>query len=426
MIGCFLVEGLLCAVHKGQDQFCAQGPSAVVQGNKVIDVSNSARKNGVRPLQTRRQAQLCSPDIRFFDYDEPRYAGALDVYLDRCYLLTPVIEPYNASLFFADFRGCDVDGVPQKVLETIFGSGDHLDISVYAGFAPSKFLAWAVSQAIADGVLQAEEYSCGWSSFLCELLDVTWLTARLPVKYLWSLNSNVATELELLGLRTFADVAKAGTHNLIRRYGKQGKKLHSYSTGLDRTPVLPLYPPRALVAERSFELISGDGTEVYALLADAALEIHRKLLKEGQACQRLRLIVFTPRGEIRRAKVFSRPVYSAKQIAWAAMRLLIGEGDYARAVEGAVPADIKGFRVEASALCDPLTLQADLTGKCLVLRDGPGDIERCLAEIAPAMRALERRYGSGLVRTCNDLLQKDGRREAMLSYWDPVRSMTPH
>lgn len=422
MIGCFVIEGLWCSVHRGS----SSGVSAVIQGSKILDISRVARRVGIIPGQTRRQAQLCFRDTQFFEYDEPRYSRAFEPYLNRCYDFTPVIEPGDARFFFADFTGCRLDTKdPGEMLSAVFEDVLRIDCSVYAGFAPSKYLAWALGRVLQDEVLKGNGADTGRAWFVTERSDIPQVTSKLPLRYLWSLDSDMARDLEMLGFYVFSDVAAAGLQNMVRRYGKKGRKLYSYSTGLDPAPVLPLYPPKSIIAGRMLESMPSDGTGVYGVITGAAQEIHQKLMGGGHACRRLSLTVFGHGKDVRTmcaTRDFMSPKCGARQIAWAALSL------FTEAVGEMGPVgEISGFQIEASALCAPTSFQANLSGGHLDCRESAREetLDRCMVELAPAVSALERKYGAGLVRPCTDLLKKDLRRESMLSYWDPVRSPTP-
>ena len=410
MIGCFIVEGIQCSLHSE----AMPGPSAVFSGNKIVDVSRSARMVGIKLGLTKRQAQICFGDVRLFECDQPRYARAIEPFLERCQGLTPLIEPRDQS-FFADFRGTQAvrEGIP-GTLNTLFAHGPYWDCSVYAGFASSKYLAWSVARALQDEVLEGT-YSdpTGMRLVWFEASAVEAVIARLPGRYIWSLDEEAASQLGALGFRTFADIKKAGLQNLIRRYGKAGRRIHHYSTGLDSTPVLPLYPPRTISIERALELFLDDGSQVYDAIADAASELWRQMNDSGDAYQRLSLCIRSNGKQFAVSRDFPRPQYSRQQVAWASTRLFV------ETLKAGLFKVISGFTLEISALCKPVLVQTSLVDTKESARGS--SFERSMATLAPAMKALQSKYGSGLLRPCAEMVSEESRREAMLSYWDPVR-----
>lgn len=410
VIGCFIVEGMQCSLHNE----AASGPSAVFLGNQIVDVSRLARMAGIKPGQTKRQAKICFGDVRLFEHDGPRYARAAEPFLERCWELTPLIEPRD-QFFFADFRGTAVarESIP-GTLNTLFAHGPYWDCSVYAGFAPGKYLAWSVARALQDDVLEGT-YSdpTGMRLVWFEASAVEAVISRLPARYLWSLDEEVSSELDALGFHTFADVKKAGLQNLVRHYGKEGRQIYRYSTGLDSTPVLPLYPPRTISAGRAMELFLDGGPQVYDVIAGAASELWRKMKDSGDAFQRLTLRIRSGGKQVDASRDFPRPQYNPQQLTWTSTRLFI------ETINAEPLKVISGFTLEVSALCKPIPVQAGLvdTGE----RTREVSFEKSMATLAPAMKALQRRYGSGLLRPCAEMVSEESRREAMLSYWDPVR-----
>ncbi|MDP2858770.1 MAG: hypothetical protein Q8P50_12440 [Bacillota bacterium] len=410
MIGCFIIEGIQCSLHNE----AAPGPSAVFSGNKIVDVSRSARMVGIKPGLTKRQAQICFGDVQLFECDQPRYARVIEPFLERCQGLTPLIEP-RGQFFFADFKGtrAALQGIPDT-LTALFAHGPYWDCSVYAGFAPGKYLAWSAARALQDEVLEGT-YSdpTGVRLVWFEASAVEAVISRLPARYIWSLDEEAASELGALGFRTFADIKKAGLQNLIRRYGKAGRQIHRYSTGLDSTPVLPLYPPRTISVERASELFLDDGPQVYDAIADAASELWRKMNDSGDAYQRLSLCVRSNGRQFAASRDFPRPQYNRQQVTWASTRLFV------ETLKAGPLKVISGLTLEVSALCKPVPVQASLVDTKESAREG--SFEKTMVTLAPAMGALQRRYGSGLLRPCAEMVSEESRREAMLSYWDPVR-----
>jgi nucleotidyltransferase/DNA polymerase involved in DNA repair len=410
VIGCFIVEGIQCSIH-GE---AAPGPSAVFSGNKIVDVSRSARMLGIKPGMTGRQAQICYGDVRLFECDQARYAGAIEPFLERCCGLTPLIEP-RGQFFFADFKGTQTarERIPDT-LNAIFAHGPYWDCSVYAGFAPGKCLAWSTARALQDEVLEGT-YSdpTGVRLAWFEASAVEAIISRLPVRYIWSLDEEVASELVALGLRTFADIKRAGLQNLIRRYGQKGRHIHRYSTGLDSTPVLPLYPPRTISVERVLETFLDDGPGVYDAIASAASEIWRKMSDSGDAYQRMSLCIRSNGRQFVASRDFPRPQCNQQQLTWASTRLFVD------ALKDAQCKVITGLTLEISALCRPVPVQAGLVDVKENALEGTFD--KSMVSLAPAMGALQRRYGFGLLRAGIQVVSEESRREEMLSHWDPVR-----
>jgi len=325
------------------------------------------------------------------------------------------VEPVSDSTFFADFAGCSSlkDG-PESILGTICASPETGDVSVFAGFAPSKYLAWAFCKTMQDSVFKGHPAGENASWLMIDKDNVLRATARIPIKYMWGMDTKASTELEILGFKTFRDIEKAGIQNLTRRFAKRGKKFFSYSTGLDQTAVLPLYPPRVISAERDMGPTPDDGSGITPVIAKLVSELHEDLLHTGLACQRLILSVKTS-GEIRRAtKDFPKPRMGLSQLTWTGIRMFLElTPNTGQSVE------IEWIQIVATALCLPVSVQNDLLGEAIDA--GESSLKRSMVEIAPAIGNLERRYGTGLVQPCTSLLKEELRRETMLSYWDPVR-----
>ncbi len=405
----FIVEGLYCLSHTSCDDV-----AAVFRGNKIVDVSRNARLAGVRERHTRRHARICCPEINLFEFDEARYRAALEPFLDKCYSLSPVVEPHDGRSFFADFCGCDVQ--PRgavSILEQIASVHEARGCSIYAGFCVGKHLCWSIAEALKDGAVQGYGlepgfvYIDGWNS------DLESVKRMLAIRYLWSLDAEKATRLEALGLSTFSEAELAGEQSITRISGKNGKALYSYITGLDVTPVLSRYPAQKVTVETNLdESVAADGLSD-CILTETAGRLNAKLSQKGCAFQRMKILVHDAGTLHSTVKEFQRPQFGRLQIYTVISRVL------REILTASSPVSVTGFTVEASRLCAKPMSQETLCDSFFDDKDIA--VDSFLQAMAPALRPLEDRYGMGLVRRCSEIELRESRRELMLSYWDPVR-----
>ncbi|WP_432486952.1 DNA polymerase Y family protein [Kineococcus sp. SYSU DK018] len=207
-------------------------PVAVAGGRGVVLCATpQARRQGVCPGAPLSRARRLCPSLTVLTADEDEaaraWAGVLEVL--RC--LTPVVEPSTQGSAFLDVSGAGRRlGGPAgagRLLRDLVADEQGLTCSVGGG--SSKVVAALASAAAApDGLL-----------LVGPARTVEFLHA-LPAGALPGVGPRTGRVLELMGLRTVADLAHAPLATLVRALGEgAGRRLHALAWGRDDRPVLP-------------------------------------------------------------------------------------------------------------------------------------------------------------------------------------------
>jgi DNA polymerase-4 len=157
---------------------------------------------------------------------------------------TDLVEPLSIDEAFLDVTASvRLFGPGQAIAERIRREvRAETDLAVSAGVAPNKFLAKLASEAAKpDGLLEVTV--AGIDHFLLPL----------PVSRLWGVGKVTAERLERLGLRTVADLRRAGREVLMRHLGSAGEHLFQLAYGEDVRPVVPAETVKSVGQEETFE-----------------------------------------------------------------------------------------------------------------------------------------------------------------------------
>ena len=203
----------------------------------VICASPEAIETGVRPGMSQRQAlQLC-PDAELLDPDPTAAARLAERISAALYDLSPVVEVRTSGAAWID-----LDGVLQQTLalremrrrlRAATGAEPRL------GLGPGPFTARVAAALARPGRLLRVDDARG---FLAPLP-----AAELGLEH-WQLE-----RLELLGLRTLADIARIGPRQLESQLGREGRTAALRAKGDEPDLLSPWAPPRSTSAHRQFE-----------------------------------------------------------------------------------------------------------------------------------------------------------------------------
>jgi nucleotidyltransferase/DNA polymerase involved in DNA repair len=190
---------------KGNKHLSKDGVFAVIKGHKVLDVSPGARRKGVRPGMTLRQARIVCPELSAIEYTSQRYADFAEKIWEACATYSPAVEPLDETEAFIELSFCpnilDVLGELSGYVENIVG------ISPLYGIARCKLVARIISGILPESkterFLRFAEHMVSYEG---RNIGATIVTGRekeflepLPVKVLWPLDKDVLSYLHRLG-----------------------------------------------------------------------------------------------------------------------------------------------------------------------------------------------------------------------------------
>ena len=215
------------------------GRPAIVaaEGVVVICASPEALEAGVRPGMSRRQAQQLCPDAELLEPDTAGAARLAERIAAALYDLSPVVEVRIEGAAWIDLEGVTQETLALREMRRRLR--DATGAEPRLGLAPGPFCARVAAARARPGRLLSID---GAPGFL----------APLPISEL-GLEPWQTERLELLGLRTLADIARIGPRQLESQLGREGRAAALRARGDEPDRLTAWVPPRSTSAHRQFE-----------------------------------------------------------------------------------------------------------------------------------------------------------------------------
>ncbi|MCO5955084.1 DNA polymerase Y family protein [Microbacterium yannicii] len=286
-------------------------PIAVVERNLVVACSASARAEGVRRGQRRRDAQARCPGLILVNADAARdhraFAPIVSLLEERApgiQLVRPGLcalrargparyyggETEAARVLLSALREAGVDGVRAGIADGPFtaeqaaraGTSADDPIFVVPAGGAAGFLA-PLSVAVLDASAMIGTGAAGTK----EAADLVGLLARL-------------------GVQTLGGFAEMVPDRVRERFGERGVRLHALAAGQDSRPVQPRTPPPELQREVAFEPPLEIADQVAFAMRVTADDFIAGLGAVDLVCTELRVELVGDRGE-RSERVWLHP-----------------------------------------------------------------------------------------------------------------------
>ncbi len=234
-------------------------PVAVMERNLVTACSASARAEGVRRGQRRRDAQARCPGLKVVAADEARDHRAFAPVVTMIEEHAPGVQVVRPGLCALRARGpARYYGGETEAALMLVGVLRRAGLDdVRAGVADGPFTA---EQAAKAGTSAADPVFVvpggGAAGFLAPLSVAVLEASSLGVGS--SLAPGVAPAdlvglLARLGVQTLGEFAAMEQDRVRERFGERGIRLHGFAGGSDSRPVEPRTPPPELHREVAFE-----------------------------------------------------------------------------------------------------------------------------------------------------------------------------
>ncbi len=262
-------------------------PVAVVEKNVVVACSASARAEGVRRGQRRRDAQARCAQVRVVPGDEARdhrvFAPLVTAVEDRA----PNVQILRAGLCALKARGparfYGGEDAAAAVLRDAITATGIADVRV--GVADGPFAAEQAARATAPGRPVHVVPPGASAAFL----------SPLPVALLD--DPQLAHLLARLGVHTLGGFAEMAEERVRERLGEHGVRLHALAGGRDGSDLVPRTPPPDLDRETWFDPPVELAEQVAFGMRVVAEEFIARLEAERLVCTELRVELETERGE---------------------------------------------------------------------------------------------------------------------------------
>lgn len=213
------------------------------QRSVVCAASYEARVYGVRSAMPAVRAERLCPDAIFVAPDFTRYRAASKQVREVFLRHTDLVEPLSLDEAYLDVT------VPKTALDSATAVAKAIRQEIFeataltasAGVAPNKFLAKIASDWRKPNGL-----------FVIRPHEVEAFLAPLQVSRIPGVGKVMDAKLEALGIRTCADLRTHDVHELERRFGRYGRRLHELAFGIDERAVNPDQPVQSISAEDTF------------------------------------------------------------------------------------------------------------------------------------------------------------------------------
>jgi len=259
-------------------------PVAVLHGNRVVACSHTARVNGVRRGQRRREAQSRCPSLAVLPRNEAAEARVFEPVVLALESIAPGVEITRPGLAAIGARGPSryfggETGVLRALASALNEALTPQPPDVLIGVADGAF---AAEQAARRGVIVPAGQS---GAFL----------ADLPIETLDE--PDLVDLLRRLGVRTLGAFAALDARDVQARFGPSGAWVHRQAGGRDDRPVAARRPPAELTVELALEPAL-DRVDAIAFSArESAERFVGGLAAYGLACTCFELEVITENGE---------------------------------------------------------------------------------------------------------------------------------
>ncbi|MDQ4011133.1 MAG: DNA polymerase Y family protein [Actinomycetota bacterium] len=334
-------------------------PVAVVAANRVVACSATARAQGVRRGQRRREAQGRCLELAVLADDPDRDARAFEPVVAAVETLAPGVEVVCPGLVAVPARGPSrYFGGESVVAERIVDIVAQVGVQCQIGIADGLFAAILAAHR---GLLVPPE---GSADFLTPL-SITELhqPAAIGID-----QSALVGLLHRLGVRSLGAFAALDVDDVASRFGPDGVRAHRLAQGLDERPLARRRPPADLTVIRQFDPPVNRVDAAAFASREPAEQLHAALASRGLACIRVGVSARTEGGEeLHRVWRCAEPLTAsgiADRVRWQLDGWLTSRGSR-----------------QAGLGADASTLQAGLGADVSTLQAGLGGIT--LLQLAP-------------------------------------------
>ncbi|MBY8977864.1 DNA polymerase IV [Rhodobacteraceae bacterium NNCM2] len=240
-------DAFYASVEKRDDPSLADKP-LIVGGRHRGVVSTCcyiARIAGVRSAMPMFKALKLCPDAVVIKPRMEVYAAVSREIKAKMQRLTPLIEPLSLDEAFLDLSGTErlTGATPAQSMARLAAEIERdIGVTVSVGLSHNKYLA-----KIASDLDKPRGFSV-----IGRAETVSFLAPR-PVRSIWGVGPSLAGKLEADGYQTNADLAAADPSELMKRYGKMGKRLHELSRGHDLRRVDASSGAQSISSETTFD-----------------------------------------------------------------------------------------------------------------------------------------------------------------------------
>lgn len=284
-------DSFYASVEKRDHPELAGKPLIVGGGTRgvVTTCCYIARISGVRSAMPMFQARALCPEATIVPPRIGHYAEVSAQIRALMQALTPQIEPLSLDEAFLDLAGtARLHHAPPAVLMARLARQIETEIGVTAsvGLSHNKFLA-----KIASDLDKPRGFSVIGRAETEDFLR------DKPVSMLWGVGEATRVALARAGLRTLADIRRAGREAMLARFGASGGRLFALAHGQDSRRVTADAPMKSVSNETTFAQDISDRQELenhlWVMCEKTAARMKAKGLQGRTATLKLRRADFS-------------------------------------------------------------------------------------------------------------------------------------
>ncbi|MFD2175611.1 DNA polymerase IV [Rhodobacter lacus] len=240
-------DSFFASVEKRDDPALSGTPIIVGGGTRgvVTTCCYIARIAGVRSAMPMFEARRLCPEATVIAPRRARYAEVSAQIRAKFTALTPLVEPLSLDEAFLDLTGTERlhHAPPALVLARLIREIEaEIGVTASIGLSHNKFLA-----KIASDLDKPRGFS------VLGRADTEAFLRDKPVSILWGVGEATRAALARAGLRTLADVRRAGKPALEARFGATGARIADLAQGIDRRSITADAPLKSVSHETTFE-----------------------------------------------------------------------------------------------------------------------------------------------------------------------------
>ena len=330
-----------------------------------------ARSYGVHSAMPMYQALRACPEATVIKPDMKKYVAVGRAIRAMMQELTPLVEPLSIDEAFMDLSGTDSlhRASPARTLAVLARRVEEAHgITVSIGLSYNKFLA-----KIASDLDKPRGFS------VIGRAEARSFLAPQPVTLLWGVGPAMQRRLAKDGIDRIGQLACLGEDEMVKRYGRIGRRLWTCARGEDDRPVDPGREAKSVSSEITLDTDIADADELRPILWQLAQTVARRMKKAGVLGRGVTLKLKTADFRLlTRSRRLNGPTRSAEAMYGVAERLLTRE------------ADGRAFRLIGVGAHD--LIQAAESPQGDLLRDGPND-----GPVDRALDSVRERFGEAAI-----------------------------
>jgi DNA polymerase-4 len=308
------VDAFFASVEQRDDPRL-RGRPTIVGGGVVMAASYEARAYGIRGAMGGAEARRRCPQAVVVRPRFHAYVAASREIFEVFERTSPVVEGLSMEEAFLDVSGLErISGTPTEIAARLRREvREQVGLTITVGVASSKVVAKMASRAAKpDGLLAIQRGR-----------ELAFLRP-LRVEMVWGVGPSTARRLHARGIRTLADVARAGEEELVGLLGPaRGRQVHGIAHNRGGRSVRRGRRRRSVGAQSASVTPDSTPAEIDATLIALVDRVTRRMRSKGRTGRtvivRLRFADFS---RATRSRTMPRATASTASILCAARRLL--------------------------------------------------------------------------------------------------------